>query len=177
MPYARNRSSMPLSFDSSPVASMVRLERPTSTILARNTLAISMISLRRSGAALTLNSASSRSMADVSVRSVILNTLTSLLSCLVSCSYASSSAFTMMVMRDMVGSSVGPTDSESMLKPRRETMPVTRESTPGLFSTKTDRMCFIGTPLPRPRPRAARPRAVLCLRDRFPIGRRTEHRS
>ena len=30
-----------------------------------------------------------------------------------------------------------------MLKPRREMRPVTRDSTPGLFSTRTDRMCFI----------------------------------
>ena len=59
---------------------------PTSTIFARKTLAISMISLRRSGAAFTLNSTSSRSMAPSSVRSVILCTLISLCSCLVICS-------------------------------------------------------------------------------------------
>ena len=77
---------MPLSLLSSPVASMVSELLPTSTIFARNTLAISMISLRRSGAAFTLNMTSSRSMAPSSVRSVILCTLISLCSCLVICS-------------------------------------------------------------------------------------------
>ncbi len=37
-----------------------------------------------------------------------------------------------MVMRETAGSSVGPTDSESMLKPRRRTIEATRLSTPGL---------------------------------------------
>ena len=77
---------MPLSLLSSPVASMVSELRPTSTIFARNTLAISMISLRRSGWAFTLNSTSSRSMAASLVRSVILCTLISLCSCFVICS-------------------------------------------------------------------------------------------
>ena len=43
---------------SSPVASMVSEPRPTSTIFARKTFAISMIPLRRSEAALTLYRAS-----------------------------------------------------------------------------------------------------------------------
>ena len=77
---------MPLSLLSSPVASMVSELFPTSTIFARKTLAISMISLLRSGVAFTLNSTSSRSMAPSSVRSLILCTLISLCSCLVICS-------------------------------------------------------------------------------------------
>ena len=65
---------------------MVSEPRPTSTIFARKMFAISMISLRRSEAALTLYRASSRSMAPSSVRSVILCTLMSLCSCFVICS-------------------------------------------------------------------------------------------
>ncbi len=110
-----------------PVASIVSELFPTSTILARKMFDISMISLRRSGGAVTLNSTSSRSMALSLVRSVILCTLISLCSCLVICSYATASACTMAVTRDMVGSSVGPTASDSMLKPRREMSPVMRE--------------------------------------------------
>src|SRR3954453_16511449 len=45
-------------------------------------------------------------------------------------------------MRDVVGSSVGPTASVSMLKPRRANRPATRASTPGLFSTRIDRTCL-----------------------------------
>ncbi len=41
-------------------------------------------------------------------------------------------------MRDVAGSSVGPTLSESMLKPRPENMPAMRVSTPNLFSTRTE---------------------------------------
>jgi hypothetical protein len=44
-----------------------------------------------------------------------------------------------MVILDTDGSSVGPTESESMLKPRRRTADATRLSTPGLFSTRTER--------------------------------------
>ncbi len=41
-------------------------------------------------------------------------------------------------MREISGCSVGPTASDSMLKPRRLNSPATRASTPGLFSTSTD---------------------------------------
>src|SRR3954454_14935641 len=45
-------------------------------------------------------------------------------------------------MRDRVGSSVGPTASVSMLNPRRANRPAIRVSTPGLFSTRIERMCL-----------------------------------
>ena len=54
------------------------------------------------------------------------------------CSSGVSAALTTIVMRESVGSSVGPTASESMLNPRRANSDVTRVSTPGLFSTSTD---------------------------------------
>ena len=63
---------MPRSLLSSPVASIVSELLPTSTIFARNTFVISMISFRRSGDAFTLKSTSSRSIADSFVRSLIL---------------------------------------------------------------------------------------------------------
>ena len=46
------------------------------------------------------------------------------------------------MIRETLGSSVGPTASVSMLKPRREKSPATRASTPGLFSTWIERMCL-----------------------------------
>ena len=46
-------------------------------------------------------------------------------------------------MRESVGSSVTPTASESMLNPRRANSDDTRVSTPGLFSTRTESVCFI----------------------------------
>ena len=53
---------------------------------------------------------------------------------------------------------VSPTASESMLKLRREKRPETRASTPGLFSTSTERVCLfiVVTGRPRRRP-GARP--------------------
>src|SRR5213082_1975976 len=48
-----------------------------------------------------------------------------------------------MVMRDMLGSSVGPTLRVSMLKPRPLNMPAMRVSTPNLFSTSTEIVCRI----------------------------------
>ena len=44
----------------------------------------------------------------------------------------------MTVMRESDSSSVGATDRDSMLKPRRLNRPVIRDSTPGLFSTRKD---------------------------------------
>src|SRR5665811_11216 len=48
-----------------------------------------------------------------------------------------------MVMRDILGSCVSPTARPSILNPRRANNPDIRVSTPGLFSTRTDRVCFI----------------------------------
>ena len=70
-------------------------------------------------------------------------TSTSLLSCLVTCSSGSSSTLTTIVIRETSACSVGPTASESMLKPRRENSPAIRASTPGLFSTSTDSVCLL----------------------------------
>ena len=73
----------------------------------------------------------------------------SLLSCLVTCSSGRSSTFTAIVIRETSGCSVGPTASESMLKPRRENNADTRASTPGLFSTSTDSVCLLISRSPR----------------------------
>src|SRR3954453_23090289 len=53
-----------------------------------------------------------------------------------------------MVIREMSGCSVGPTASESMLNPRRENRAAMRASTPGLFSTRTERGCLAMVPYP-----------------------------
>src|SRR3954454_2245053 len=74
--------------------------------------------------------------------STILMTLTSLLSCLVTCSSGRSSTFTTIVIRDTSSCSVGPTARLSILTPRREKRLATRASTPGLFSTSTDSVCL-----------------------------------
>ena len=84
-------------------------------------------------------------------------TLTSLSSCLVICSTGKRLVSTVIVMRERSGSSVGLTARESMLKPRRVNRPATRDRTPGLFSTRTERVCFTAREhSPRP-PGAARP--------------------
>src|SRR6476620_2832840 len=90
--------------------------------------------------------------------------LMSLLSCLVTCSSAAASTSTTTVMREMSGSSVGPTASELMLKPRREKSAATRVRTPGLSSTSTDRVCLLmlSPPAPTPAPRGARPGSCRC---------------
>src|ERR1700741_5343455 len=49
-----------------------------------------------------------------------------------------------MVMREMPGSAVWPTLSDSMLKTRRRNSDATRFSTPGLSSTRTTRVCCMG---------------------------------
>ncbi len=75
--------------------------------------------------------------------STILITSTSLLSCLVTCSSGDSSTLTTIVIRDISSCSVGPTASDSMLKPRRLKSPAMRASTPGLFSTRTESVCVV----------------------------------
>src|SRR6185436_18665837 len=91
----------------------------------------------------TLTRTSSRCTDAVDSSSTILSTFTSLLSCLVTCSSGESSAFTTIVMREISGCSVSPTARESMLNPRRENSPATRARTPGLFSTRTDKVCLV----------------------------------
>src|SRR4051794_1910248 len=97
---------------------------------------------RVSPSAEILNSASSRATASSGSRSRILLTFTSLCSCLVTWSIGWSAPSRVIVMRDSVGSSVGPTASVVMLNPRRANSPATRASTPGLFSTSSVRMCL-----------------------------------
>jgi len=47
-----------------------------------------------------------------------------------------------VVMREIAGSSVGPTASESILNARRANKDATRASTPDELSTKTAKVCF-----------------------------------
>ena len=84
-------------------------------MLTRKTSQISMMRARMSPCARIFASISSRSTAEPRSCSRILITLTSLLSCFVTCSSGLSSTLTTIVMRDSPGVSVGPTASESML--------------------------------------------------------------
>ena len=96
--------------------------------------------------AFTFKIISSRPMRLFSSRVRTLITSTSLLSCFSTCSTTLLPLSTMMVMREMVGSSVTPTARESMLKARRENSPVMRLSTPAWFSTRMEMVCFIRSP-------------------------------
>src|SRR5690606_11399189 len=125
-----------------PVHSMVTASAATSTQRARKSWTSSSTWERLSASALTLISVSSRCTDWDGSSSTILSTFTSLLSCLVTCSSGSLSTLTTIVMREMSSCSVGPTASESMLKPRRLNSAATRASTPGLFSTSTDSVCL-----------------------------------
>src|SRR5215472_3005278 len=126
-----------------PVASTVTASSATSTTWARNSPTVSSTFDRVSLSARTLIRMSSRCTACDGSSSTILSTLMSLLSCLVTCSRGCSSQFTTIVIREISSCSVGPTASESMLKPRRENRPAIRTRTPGLFSTSTDKVCFV----------------------------------
>jgi len=121
-----------------PVASIVSASGATSTALARNSSTISSTWLRTAGSARTFTRSTWRCTDWVGSSSTILRTWMSLLSCLVTCSSGKSSTATTIVMRETSGCSVGPTASDSMLKPRREKRPDTRASTPGLSSTSTE---------------------------------------
>ena len=71
---------------------------------------------------------------------------------------AATSTLTTIVMREISGISVGPTASESMLNPRRMNRLETRASAPGVFSTRTDKQCWLtGSPRPTPAPDRAQP--------------------
>src|SRR5690349_19655582 len=131
-----------------PVTSMITDRLETSMILPRKISTICMTSAREAPSAATLKSASSRATVSVGSRSRILMTLTSLWSCLVTWSIGCIAPSSVSVMRESVGSSVGPTASVSMLKPRRANSPAMRVSTPGLFSTRIERMCL--RPVRRP---------------------------
>src|SRR6478609_1853925 len=143
MPYCSSILSIASSLSAPPVASIVTASGETSTVLARNSWTISTIWERVSLSARTFTRTSSRWIAADGSSSTIFRTLTSLLSCLVTCSSGRSSTLTTMVMREMSGCSVVPTASESMLKPRRENSAVIRARTPGLFSTRTESVCLV----------------------------------
>src|ERR1700678_2067542 len=153
-----------------PVASTVTASSATSTTCARKRPTASSTFDRVSVSARTLMSISSRCTACVGSSSTILSTLISLLSCLVTCSSGCSSQSTTIVMREISACSVGPTASDSMLNPRRENRPAIRTRTPGLFSTRTERVCLSFTLCLRV---ASRCFALACrsLRVRFPAGR------
>src|SRR5450755_1866736 len=129
-------------FSAPPVASMVTASAATSITFARNSCTISSTCDRLCTSAFTFTSNNSRETEDAGSSSTILSTLISLLSCLVTCSSGLSSTLTTMVIRDTSAYSVGPTASESMLKPRRAKSPAILARTPGLFSTSTDRVCL-----------------------------------
>ena len=114
----------------------------TSTTLPRKISAICISSPRCTPSAETLNSASSRATVSAGSRSRIFSTLTSLCSCLVTWSIGCSAPSTVSVTREICSSSVGPTVSVSMLKPRRANRPAMRVSTPDLFSTRIESTCL-----------------------------------
>jgi len=67
----------------------------------------------------------------------------SLCSCLVTCSTGWSCSSTVMVMRETAGFSVSATTRLSMFETPPGEQPRTRVRTPGLFSTRTERVCFM----------------------------------
>jgi hypothetical protein len=140
MPNGSSTRIRALSLSCVPVASIVTASAATSTTLARNSCTVSSTWLRLARSALTFTSSSSRCTLEEESSSTIFSTLTSLLSCLVTCSSGRSSTATTMVIRLTVGCSVGPTASDSMLKPRRLNSDATRARTPGLSSTSTERV-------------------------------------
>src|SRR3990172_4882202 len=70
-----------------------------------------------------------------------------------------------IVIRDISGFSVGPTVRLSILKPRARNMLVTRNSTPGLFSTRALMRC-----IPARLPHSSREHHVLEGRARYNHG-------
>src|SRR5690348_4878431 len=143
IPYGSRSRINASNFSAVPVASIVSASGATSTTLARNSCTVSSTCERTGRSARTLMSSSSRCTEAFCSSSTIFSTLTSLLSCLVTCSSGEASALTTMVIRETSGFSVSPTASESMLKPRRENSPDTRARTPGLFSTSTESVCLV----------------------------------
>src|SRR3954454_22897216 len=73
-------------------------------------------------------------------------------------------------MREISGSSVGPTARVSMLKPRRLNRPAILASTPGRFSTRIERTCL--RPLSAP---AAASRSSSLIRSGVPASMASAH--
>src|SRR5439155_26740608 len=127
------------------------------------------ISARLAGSAFTFSNSISRSTRSSSERSVTLITSMSLWSCLSTCSMMKASPATTSVIRDTDGSSVSPTDRLSMLYPRAEKSPATRESTPNLFSTSTAIVCFSPSTILFSFPSSKTPESKPRLRFRRPV--------
>src|SRR3954462_317330 len=142
IPNGRTISSKASTLSVVPVTSTMSDLRVTSTTLPRKISTTWSTSARWDPSAATLNSASSRATVPSGSRSRILITLTSLCSCLVTWSIGCSAPSRVSVTREMSSSSVGPTVSVSMLKPRRANRPAIRVRTPGLFSTRIDSVCL-----------------------------------
>src|SRR5690625_3594348 len=157
MPYGSSTFRRASNLSDDPVASMVTASVATSTTFARKSSAVWRTWGRVSGVVRTFTNNSSRCTDWAGSSSTILSTLTSLFSCLVTCSRGESSTSTTTVMRETPTTSVGPTASDSMLKARRENSVEIRARTPGLSSTRTDRVCllispaFFGRSYPAPR--------------------------
>src|SRR5215208_2912293 len=141
-PNGRTMRSNASTFSHVPVTSTITERRVTSMILPRKISTTCMTSPRLAPSAEILNSASSRATVSAGSRSRILITLTSLWSCLVTWSIGCIAPSRVSVMRESDSSSVGPTASVSMLNPRRANSPEILVRTPGLFSTRMDRMCL-----------------------------------
>src|SRR5450830_425360 len=139
-PNGSSAVSRAASLSGPPVASIVTASGTTSMTRARNSWTTSRTPERLGPSARTLTMSSSRCTEESRSSSTILRTWTSLLSCFVTCSSGSSATSTTTVIREISGCSVGPTASEWMLNERRAKRPETRVSTPGLFSTSTDRV-------------------------------------
>ena len=113
----------------------------TSTTLARNSSTVSSTCAahRRVGAHLDQQQLALHRLGRLELDD--LDDVTSLLSCLVTCSSGKPRRRRRSSSGRRPRCSVGPTASDSMLKPRRENRPETRASTPGLFSTSTESVC------------------------------------
>src|SRR5690625_4220932 len=150
MPKGSSTSSSASSFCAEPVASTVTASVDTSTTLARNSSTAWTTDARVDASERTLTRMWSRWEDCSGCSSTILMTLTSLLSCLATCSRASPWASTTTVIRDRPSTSDGPTVSDSMLNARRANSPETRLRTPGTSWTNTDRVwrCILGLLVP-----------------------------
>ena len=98
----------------------------------------SMISRRLFRLYLILTSMSSRQMLICSSKVRTLITSSFLFSCFSICSMVRWSPLLTMVMQETAGSSVSPTARELILKHLLENRPATLQSTPDLFSTRTE---------------------------------------
>src|SRR5512139_2743081 len=138
MPMGFMSSTKAAIFFSSPVTSMVKVWGLESRTLPLKISASRRTSTLFSRFGATLMRIISRSTWSNSVRSTTLMTSMSLLSCFVICSITQSSPEVTIVMIEIWGSMVSPTERLSMLYPLPLKSPATLERTPNLFSTRTE---------------------------------------